>query len=446
MQDQISETEIAQANTVKELGNKFFLDGHYQKAIEQYSLAISMLPPKCPTLAIYFSNKAKCEIMLESYRIAADDAQLAIECDPNYSKGYYRLATALFAMNRLQDSINALDKIYTSLGIRNNEEVNAMLKSLRAMKRERDFFDSFGYDTQPEKVDETELVVESSYTGPVIPDDGSISLESVKKLAEYLQNQKRVHKKYVWSLIRQVKEILTREKNVVEVEISGDVEQVTVCGDIHGQYYDLLNIFSMNGFPTANRPYVFNGDFVDRGSFSVEVIILLMALKLSNPRSIFLNRGNHENADLNKLYGFEGEVKAKYCSKTFAHFTGLFNSLPLATLISKKVLVLHGGLFDQEGFKLEDINTINRHVAIPHAGPMCDLLWADPADSPGKTPNMRGVSIQFGPDITTKFLDDNKLGQLIRLTGQVPSGQGRRLRKTPRQPGHHRLLGPSLLR
>ena len=424
---QNTEAEIASANQVKDQGNKFFIEGHYEKAIEQYKKAIEMLKPKHPAAAIYYGNKAQCEILLENYRIAADDAAIAIECDPGYSKGYYRLATSLFAMNKLSESIKALEKIISVLGIRDNEEVNKKLKFLRTMKKERDFFDSFGYDTKPEKIDEKELEVEKSYSGPEIPEDGQMTLETVKTLADYLQNQKKLHKKYLWRLIRLAKEVLAREKNVVEVDIAGEVEQVTVCGDIHGQYYDLINIFGMNGFPTSAKPYVFNGDFVDRGSFSVEVIILLLALKLSNPKSIFLNRGNHENADLNKLYGFEGEVKAKYCSHTFNHFTGLFNSLPLATLISKKVLVLHGGLFDQEGVKLEDINKINRHCAIPHSGPMCDLLWADPADSKGKTPNMRGVSIQFGPDVTKKFLDDNNLCKLNSLARSFSSSQRRRI-------------------
>ena len=100
---------------------------------------------------------------------------------------------------------------------------------------------------------------------------------------------------------------------------------------------------------------MFNGDFVDRGSFSVEVIIALFAFKLSNPKCIYLNRGNHESNEMNIMYGFTGEVKHKYCSDTFSLFSKVFEQLPLATLINEKVIILHGGLFKQDNVKLEDI-------------------------------------------------------------------------------------------
>ena len=130
---------------------------------------------------------------------------------------------------------------------------------------------------------------------------------------------------------------------------------MTVCGDIHGQFYDFLNIFKLNGYPSSNKSYLFNGDFVDRGSFSVEVIISLFAYKLADPNCIFLNRGNHESKNLTKMYGFEGEVLAKYDSPTYALFTHVFNYLPLGHIINKKVMVVHGGLFEKDGVKIEDL-------------------------------------------------------------------------------------------
>lgn len=81
-----------------------------------------------------------------------------------------------------------------------------------------------------------------------------------------------------------------------------------MCGDIHGQFYDLLNIFKLFGYPGENQSYLFNGDFVDWGSFSVEVMIALYSFKLLNPKCMYLNRGNHESLDLNAMYGFSGEV------------------------------------------------------------------------------------------------------------------------------------------
>lgn len=98
---------------------------------------------------------------------------------------------------------------------------------------------------------------------------------------------------------------------VVNIEVDPDRE-FTVCGDIHGQFYDLLNIFSINGMPSPSNPYLFNGDFVDRGSFSVECILTLLVAKLIYPDSVHLARGNHETRNMNRLYGFQGEVHAKY--------------------------------------------------------------------------------------------------------------------------------------
>lgn len=114
-----------------------------------------------------------------------------------------------------------------------------------------------------------------------------------------------------------------------------------------------MNIFKLNGYPSKDKPYLFNGDFVDRGSFSVECMIALYSFLLYEPECIFLNRGNHENADLNKMYGFEGEVIAKYDRDTFLLFVDSFNYLPLGHTIENKVLVLHGGLFEEEGVKIE---------------------------------------------------------------------------------------------
>ncbi|KFZ49197.1 Serine/threonine-protein phosphatase 5, partial [Antrostomus carolinensis] len=101
-------------------------------------------------------------------------------------------------------------------------------------------------------------------------------------------------------------------------------EKVTVCGDTHGQYYDLLNIFELNGLPSESNPYIFNGDFVDRGSFSVEVILTLFGFKLLYPDHFHLLRGNHETDNMNQIYGFEGEVKAKYTAQMFALFSEVF--------------------------------------------------------------------------------------------------------------------------
>lgn len=134
-----------------------------------------------------------------------------------------------------------------------------------------------------------------------------------------------------------------------------DLEEITVCGDVHGQYYDLLNIFKINGNPSESNPYLFNGDFIDRGSFSVEVILTLLMWKVCLPQHMYMTRGNHEAMTLNKMYGFFGEVTAKYTKTEYDLFSHLFCQLPLSVVINKKVMVCHGGLFSKDGITLSDI-------------------------------------------------------------------------------------------
>ena len=190
--------------------------------------------------------------------------------------------------------------------------------------------------------------------------------------------------------------------------------KITIVGDLHGQFYDLLNIFELNGYPSETNPYIFNGDFVDRGSFSVEILITLLCFKLLYPNHIHLARGNHENRSLNRVYGFESEVKSKYDISTYECCLRLFQSLPLAHVINGKILILHGGLFSKDGVSLNDIKNIKRFRETPEQGIMCELLWSDPMNGYGRLPSKRGVGINFGIDVANKFLDDNGLDLLIR--------------------------------
>ena len=190
--------------------------------------------------------------------------------------------------------------------------------------------------------------------------------------------------------------------------------RVTVCGDTHGQFYDVMNIFKLNGYPSASNPYLFNGDFVDRGSFSVEVILTYLLLKLACPDGIHLLRGNHETKNMNKIYGFEGEVKAKYDNVIFDLFLEVFCALPLAAVVGEKVFVTHGGLPSTPGVTLKDVEGIKRGREPPDSGLMSDLLWSDPQPFPGKSPSKRGIGFSFGPDITRAFLDNNELDLLVR--------------------------------
>jgi serine/threonine-protein phosphatase 5 len=256
-------------------------------------------------------------------------------------------------------------------------------------------------------------IVESSYNGIIFPEDGVIDHDWIIKVMEDMKENKFIHKKYLIHIISQVKEIYDMKSTLVDVEIP-DEDEFNVCGDIHGQYYDLLNIFKINGYPSKTNPYLFNGDFVDRGSFSVECIITLLCWKVLYPDHFHMTRGNHETRNLNKLYGFEGEVKAKYDESVYECFCELFCSLPLGHVLNKTVIVVHGGLFSQDGVTLQDIKNTIRFREPPEKGIMSEILWSDPTKLPGRHPSKRGVGVSFGPDVAKRFLDDNKLSILVR--------------------------------
>lgn len=210
-----------------------------------------------------------------------------------------------------------------------------------------------------------------------------------------------------------VETYMRQQPSLVDIHVP-DGHKFTICGDIHGQFFDLMNIFKLNGIPSPTNPYLFNGDFVDRGSFSVECIFTLFGFKLLYPDSFFLSRGNHESSNMNQMYGFTGEVTAKYTSTMADMFTQVFNWLPLCHCINKKILIMHGGLFKSDNVTLDDLRKIDRNQQPPEEGLMCELLWSDPHQWPGWGPSKRGVGIQFGPDITKRFCDQNGLDYIVR--------------------------------
>jgi len=239
---------------------------------------------------------------------------------------------------------------------------------------------------------------------------------------EHFKNQKLIHKRYVARLLLSCKTYFESLSSLMEISIPSEAPEhdpeaaprVTVCGDTHGQYYDVLNIFEKNGYPSETNPYLFNGDFVDRGSFSVEVILTFLLFKIHNPHCIYLTRGNHETQNMNRIYGFEGEVKAKFDDPIFKLFLEVFCQLPLAAVIENGIFVTHGGLPVTPGVTLDDIRKVPRGCEPPESGLMSDLLWSDPQPFPGKSPSKRGVGFSFGPDITEAFLNHNNLKTLVR--------------------------------
>ncbi|CAN4111061.1 unnamed protein product [Withania somnifera] len=196
---------------------------------------------------------------------------------------------------------------------------------------------------------------------------------------------------------------------------------VRICGDIHGQFQDLLRLFEYGGYPPAAN-YLFLGDYVDRGKQSLETICLLLAYKIRYPNKIFLLRGNHEDAKINRVYGFYDECKRRFNVRLWKIFTDCFNCLPVAALIDEKILCMHGGI-SPELKSLDLINEIQRPAEVPDGGLLCDLLWADPDPRiKGWSDSDRGVSCTFGPDVVAEFLAKNELDLICRGHQVVEDG------------------------
>ncbi|KAG7162043.1 Serine/threonine-protein phosphatase with EF-hands pef-1-like [Homarus americanus] len=296
-----------------------------------------------------------------------------------------------------------------------------------------------------------EVAVEGNYKGPHLTTP--LTTDSIHQLVEAFKKKKALHARYVYMVLREGVRVLRQRPTITHAStaISG---QITVVGDLHGKLDDLLTVLYKNGLPSTDNPYVFNGDFVDRGRKSMEVMLLLLALVIVFPAEVYLNRGNHEDLVMNARYGFCKEVSRKYKAphgpRILRLLEEVYRWLPLVTVIDHKVMVVHGGISLDTDLKW--IATIDRSkymsvLRTPAANllddtsstedggddepdackevrlltstyewkQVLDLLWSDPQTHAGCRPNsFRGGGSYFGPDITCDFLRKHGLSLLIR--------------------------------
>ncbi|VDB96282.1 unnamed protein product [Peniophora sp. CBMAI 1063] len=260
-------------------------------------------------------------------------------------------------------------------------------------------------------------------------------------IREHFLREGRLREEHVMSILRQATDLLSSEANVLKVK-----SPVTVVGDIHGQYYDLMKIFEVGGSWNDNN-YLFLGDYVDRGCFGIECLLYLYVLKLWYPEKIFLMRGNHECAHLTEYFTFKRECLHKYSEKVYQACCESFNALPIAALLDSKFFCVHGGI-SPELNTLSDLDRLNRFQEPGSFGLLCDLLWSDPIpnfghetepsqNGPGVAPgtlwlnnDVRGCSYFFTYEAVIKFLERNNLLGVIR--GHEAQDAGYTMfRKTP---------------
>mmetsp|Transcript_29743 Transcript_29743/g.45757 ORF Transcript_29743/g.45757 Transcript_29743/m.45757 type:complete len:321 (+) Transcript_29743:62-1024(+) len=220
----------------------------------------------------------------------------------------------------------------------------------------------------------------------------------------------------VCKLCDMAKEILQREDNVKAVKTP-----VIVVGDVHGQFFDLLELFEIGGKPPFHN-YLFLGDYVDRGYYSLDCVLLLVALKVRYPDRIALTRGNHECRQITQVYGFYDEcLRVHGTTNVWKHFTDLFDYLPLAAIVDDAIFCPHGGLSPSLD-RIEHVQKLDRFIEIPHEGPICDLMWSDPDDRYGWGISPRGAGYTFGQDITETFNHENSLQFIVRAHQLIMEG------------------------
>ena len=417
---------LALAEKYKSEGNAFFQNNKFLEALQKYSAAID-LKVETKNNAVYYSNRAFVNLKLENYGSTIEDANMAIKIDPEFYKAYYRRASAYLFLSKYTEALK--DFYFLQKKMPEDKSLNDKIEKTRREKKRRDFFIAFSSEGRGKAQITIEGILQKirpdpSYKGPVFPEDGKITKEWVLDLLDRMKDpdikksnsEKYIDKFYLLQMLLKVKNMFMDQKEaLIDITIP-DEKKFTVVGDIHGQFYDLLHIFEINGYPSEENPYLFNGDYVDRGVFSLECVTTLIAFKILYPNHLYMARGNHEGVNLNQMYGFKNEVLDKYGKdeKIYDCFSEFFKSIPLGHILNKQILVVHGGLFSRDGVTIDEIKKIDRFREIPESGLMSEILWSDPCKEKGRIPSKRGVGMSFGPDVAERFLKENNLKLLIR--------------------------------
>ncbi|KAI6782419.1 Serine/threonine-protein phosphatase 2B catalytic subunit-like protein [Emericellopsis cladophorae] len=285
-------------------------------------------------------------------------------------------------------------------------------------------------NTQERVCKDVQAPATSTPTDEQFFEDETHTKPNIKFLKQHFYREGRLTEEQALWIIRKGAEVLRAEPNLLEMDAP-----ITVCGDVHGQYYDLMKLFEVGGDPAETR-YLFLGDYVDRGYFSIECVLYLWSLKIHYPNSLWLLRGNHECRHLTDYFTFKLECKHKYSEAIYEACVEAFCCLPLAAVMNKQFLCIHGGL-SPELHTLDDIRNIDRFREPPTQGLMCDMLWADPLEDFGQEKSseyflhnhVRGCSYFFSYPAACAFLEKNNLLSVIRAHEAQDAGY-RMYRKT----------------
>jgi len=247
---------------------------------------------------------------------------------------------------------------------------------------------------------------------------------NIDKWMSTVKECKYLEEEQLRQVLDKVRELLVEEENVISIQ-----SPVSVCGDVHGQFFDVITLFQTGGNLPDVR-YIFLGDYVDRGYYSLETLTWLLLLKIRYPDRITLLRGNHESREVSRVYGFYEEVQTKYGSSAIWNRCQLvFDLLPLSSLIDNRYICVHGGL-SPDFSQIDDIRAIPRVQEIPRTGGMTDLMWSDPAEEVDSWKyNQRGAGWLFGQKAIDEFHRLNGTELVIRAHQLAQDGYKYQLNK-----------------
>lgn len=247
----------------------------------------------------------------------------------------------------------------------------------------------------------------------IILKDQKRNCYDINVIKEHLFNQGKLSLEQANKILNDFKKLVTKENNLLYID-----KPAIIFGDIHGQFYDILKVLDSLDFDTET--VVFVGDYVDRGSFSTEVFIYLMSLKLSHPKNVFLLRGNHESKEMTRYFSFKKECDVKYDKNFYKNSLESFKALPIAAIIMKKIFCVHGGISPGIN-KVDEINKINRFVEPSGDSILMDLLWSDPHPFFDSLDNVdfalnknRRCSYFYTFNAVKEFLEVNNLWSIVR--------------------------------
>ncbi|GAA5992628.1 hypothetical protein JCM11641_003530 [Rhodosporidiobolus odoratus] len=420
---EVGDEEKKLALSLKSQANANFTSSRYREALDLYTASLN----KNPFDPIVWSNRAAVRLKLEEHGLAIADATRAIEIDSRAVKAYYRRGIANLAILKPKAAMVDLKQVVKLDP--SNATAKVQLDATQKLVRKLAFEAAIqGKEAEAASItirkllDEGSAPIPTDYAGPQLPSDGA-SAEFIDALLDWFKEGKLVPRRIAWEITLGALERMREEETLVKVDIS-EGQTVNVIGDTHGQFYDFLHLLSLTGKPSPTHTLVFNGDFVDRGSWSTEIMLVLFAYKWLYPKNCRLLRGNHESSrslsldrlvtfthislvllsslltpdphiacvphsaeDMNLVYGLRGEMVKKYGEQSYNLVEEAFTTLPLAALITsaspprveatagaavlsttnptlwrgrKRYFVVHGGLFSRDDVTLDDVRAIPR--------------------------------------------------------------------------------------